>query len=191
MIFFNFQNQKPEEDFNEPTLVSQIVAGNEKAFEVLFKSYAQLLINFARRFVFDTAIAENIVQDVFLKVWTNRERLNPDKNFKTYLFTAVKNQALHHLRHLEVERRAEENLDLSPEPIKTPDEELREKEVENCIRQAVGELPEKCRLIFCMNRFDQLTYAQIAEVQNISIKTVETHMGRALKYLRQRLTRFW
>lgn len=190
MSFFSLQTLLPPTDFNESELVKQVAAGDEKAFEILFKHYAQRLINFARRFVFDTTIAENFVQDVFLKVWANREQLDPEKSFKTYLFTAVRNQALHHLRHLEVERRSEENIDLFPEPIKTPEQELSEKEVEEYIRQAIGELPEKCQLIFYMNRFDQLTYTQIAEVQNISIKTVETQMGRALKYLRQRLHQF-
>lgn len=168
--------------------VRKIKTGDPGAFEDLFNKYCQPLINFARRMVQDTPTAENIVQDVFLKVWTNRAELNPDLNIKTYLFTAVKNTALGQIRHLNVVQKSEEKIMSAAPRVKTPEDEWSDKEIAEAINSAITALPEKCRLVFCMNRFDQLTYAQIAEVQNISIKTVETQMGRALKYLRQRLS---
>jgi len=73
-----------------------------------------------------------------------------------------------------------------PHP-KTPEDERQEKEIAAAIYQAIEALPEKCRILFSMNRFDHLTYAEIAQIQEISIKTVETQMGRALKFLRQHL----
>lgn len=149
--------------------------------------YCQPLIHFVRRYVGDTQIAENIVQDVFLKIWLNRSDLNPSLNIKTYLYTAVKNQALNHLRHAEVVQRNAENLRPMNGPVRTPEDEWHEQELIASIQKAIEELPEKCRIIFSMSRYDHLTYAEIAEIQNISIKTVETQMGRALKHLRKRL----
>ena len=170
----------------EAEWVSSIRAGDGSAFEQLFRLYCQPLIHFARRFVQDTAIAEGVVQDVFLAMWANRSRLDPTRNIKTYLYTAAKNQALKHLRHSDVEARSEPEITRDLTRQKTPEEEWREK-IGAAVHEAIAALPEKCRLIFAMNRFDQLTYAEIAEVQEISIKTVETQMGRALKSLRTRL----
>ncbi len=167
--------------------VQKIRASDGGAFEQLFRAYCQPLINFARRYVKDLAIAENVVQDIFLTVWSNRSQLDPSLSIKTYLFTAVKNQALKHLRHSDVERKSTEYLRLSEASPKTPEDEWREKEVAASLHQAIEGLPERCRLIFSMNRFDRLTYAEIAQVEEISIKTVETQMGRALKFLRTHL----
>jgi RNA polymerase sigma-70 factor (ECF subfamily) len=171
----------------ESEWVRKIRTGDGEAFEQLFRFYGQLLIHFVRRYVQETSIAENLVQDVFLAIWSNRSQLDPAQNIKTYLYTAAKNQALKHLRHSDVERRsAAEVIRTFPRP-QTPADEWQEKEIAAAVHQAIEALPEKCRILFSMNRFDHLTYAEIAEIQDISIKTVETQMGRALKFLRNRL----
>ena len=177
-------------DQNESEWVEKIRDGDAQAFEHLFKAYCQPLINFARRFVRDVQIAENIVQDVFLKIWTNRIKLNPSLNIKTYLFTAVRNQTLNHLRHAKMEKDSVADMQLITTPVKTPENGWKEKELATSIQQAINELPKKCQTIFLMNRFDQLTYQEIADILNLSIKTVETQMGRALKFLRKRLSHF-
>ncbi len=164
--------------------------GYAVAFEAFFLGYCQPLINFARRSVHDISVAENIVQDVFLNVWINRSGLDVSLNIKSYLFIAVKNQALKQIKHEDVVRRSAELVKSDRSSIKTPEEEMCDTELKNSLYQAIDELPEKCRLIFSMNRFDQCTYAEIAEILNISIKTVETQMGRALKYLRKQLAHF-
>ncbi len=148
------------------------------------------MINFSCRYVHDTQIAENIVQDVFLKIWSAREELNPSLNIKSYLFTLVKNDSLKNLRSESVKERAADKLQSLIPDNPTPEDALDEKEVTTAIQQAVAALPEKCNIIFCMNRYDHLTYKEIAELQKISIKTVETQMGRALKSLRKRLIHF-
>jgi RNA polymerase sigma-70 factor (ECF subfamily) len=174
----------------ESEWVEKIRYGDAEAFEYLFKKYCQSLINFARYFVQDIQIAEDIIQDVFLKTWSNHTKLNPSLNIKTYLFTAVKHQALNHLRHEKTKKNSIADLQLYIAPVKTPENGWKEKELTLSIQQAVKELPEKCRLIFIMNRFDQLTYTEIADILNLSIKTVETQMGRAFKYLRKKLNHF-
>ena len=167
--------------------VRKIRTGDGEAFERLFSSYCQPLTHFVRRYVPDTSIAENLVQDVFVAIWANRLQLDPALNIKTYLYTAARNQALKYLRHSDVERRSAEEVTLAFPRQQTPEDEWQGKELAASIYQAIEALPEKCRILFSMNRFDHLTYAEMAEIQGISIKTVETQMGRALKFLRNRL----
>ena len=168
----------------------QIIRGDAGSFGKLFNFYCQPLINFSRRYVLDKQVAENIVQDIFVKIWTNRTALDPGKSIKSYLFTSVKNESLKHLRHLDVEHRSAEKMIHSTFSESGPEQYLIQTELEEIIKKAIGELPEKCREIFKMNRFDNLKYSEIADILNISVKTVETQMGRALKKLRERLKPF-
>ena len=168
-------------------LVEKIIAGNHTAFEMLFKTYSQRLIYFSRRYVLDKQTAENIVQDVFLRIWQNKENLNPSKSIQSYLFTAVKNESLKQLRHLSVEKQQQENVSRLSVVELTPDEAIDKNELKGELNKAINDLPEKCREIFYMSRFDQLKYSEIADILGISIKTVETQMGRALKKLRGQL----
>ena len=171
----------------ESELIREIREGDGAAFEQLFRSNCQPLIDFARRYVRDTSIAEGLVQDVFLAIWANRSTLDPDRNMKTYLYTAVRNRALKHLRHSDVEQRSAQEIELAFPRQKTPEDELRGKEIGAAVDLAVEALPEKTRVVFSMSRFDHLSYSEIAEIQDVSIKTVETQMGRALKSLRDQL----
>ena len=179
-------------DLQEPILaesecVERIRAGNAAAFEQLFFRYGKAMVFFARRIVKDPDVADNVVQDVFLKIWMHRSTLDPSRNIKTYLYTATRNQAINWLRRREVERRHAHEIRSGEGSSATPEDEWNRKEMRAAIQDAVKQLPERCRLIFSMNRFDRLTYAEIAEVLDISVKTVETQMGRALKFLRKRL----
>ncbi|NNG27770.1 MAG: RNA polymerase sigma-70 factor, partial [Ignavibacteriaceae bacterium] len=169
---------------------NKIRSGDSAAFEALFNFYCQQLINFARRYVFDKQIAENVVQDVFVNVWQSRTNLDPSKMIKAYLFTAVKNNSLKHLRHLNIENKGIESIPTNISDDERPDRKLNEKELDIKVHQAIDELPEKCKEIFKLNRFENLKYVEIAKILNISIKTVETQMGRALKKLRERLKPF-
>lgn len=171
-------------------LISKIQSGDEKAFESLFYSHASALIRFAWRFVRNTQIAENIVQDVFVKIWHHRDRLDPKLNVKAYLYKAVKNQALQHLRHLKIENRQDTVSEFESSAL-SPEDSLHAKEIAAAVDQAISELPPHRRLIFTLSKFDHFTYAEIAEIQSISIKTVETQMGRALKFLRKRLSGYY
>jgi len=186
----NIKNQQPTQTVIDSEWVEAIRFGDANSFEKLFNHYCQRLINFARNYVIDKQIAENVVQDVFVKVWNNRENLDRTKMIKSYLFTAVKNDSLKHLRHLSIENKETEANQPYTNNDERPDKKLDEKETALKLEQAINELPEKCREIFTMNRFDNLKYSEIADILNISIKTVETQMGRALKKLRERLKPF-
>ena len=171
----------------EQEWVRKIRKGDGAAFEMLFRSYCQPLIRFVRRYVGDTSIAEDLVQDVFLAVWSNRSRLDPAASMKVYLYAAARNRALKHLRHGAVERRSAGDVERTLPRQKTPADELQGKELAGAVAEAIEALPERTRIVFSMNRFDRLTYAEIAGIQGVSIKTVETQMGGALKFLRERL----
>lgn len=179
----SFYNQSVKES----EWVKNIRRGDSDSFESLFNFYCQKLINFSRRYVWDKQTAENIVQDIFLKIWQNRNVLDPSKSIKTYLFAAVKNESLKHLRHADVHKRWAEFISLSQDRAIDPEKTLSENETKKEIENAISSLPEKCREIFTMSKFDKLKYSEIAGILNISIKTVETQMGRALKKLRERL----
>ncbi|UCH61921.1 MAG: RNA polymerase sigma-70 factor [Fidelibacterota bacterium] len=172
----------------EQDWVRDIREGNSRAFERLFRTYCGPLVNFARRFGLDLPVAENIVQDVFLSVWTRRTQLDPVAAIRAYLYTAVRNQALKQLRHEKVEQRSREAMSTSRLAEDTPEKNWSQQELAGEIRSAVDQLPQRCRTIFTMSRYDNLTYGEIAQILGISVKTVETQMGRALKSLRSSLS---
>lgn len=168
--------------------VTKIIRGDPQAFEKLFNVYCQPMINFSLRYVYDVSAAENIVQDVFVKIWKNRRNLKPKANIKYYLFTAVKNESLKYKRLNKIKQQYVDSIWKEKQFTKSSDENSETKKLSLSINDAISKLPAKARIIFQMNRFDQLTYREIAKIQNISIKTVETHMSRALKFLRKQLS---
>jgi RNA polymerase sigma-70 factor (ECF subfamily) len=166
--------------------VENIKKGNVVLYEQLFKHYYEHLVYFSYRYVKDEQIAEDVVHDVFVNIWNNRNKLDFTLNFKSYLYSAVKNQSLKYIQRnknfndVDIEVIIVQKKDL-------PDNIAINNELEKAISKAISELPEKRREIFCMHRFDNLTYSEIALTLDISVKTVETQMSRALKYLRQQL----
>ena len=175
----------------EAAWVESIRAGDPAAFEALFHAYHAPLCAFAYRYLGARDLAEEIVQEIFLFVWERREVLEVRTSVKSYLFTAVRNAALSYLRHEHVVRRREaEIVELFDGPNAGADEEAAAAETLAAVQRAVGRLPERCRLVFTLQREQGLTYAEVAEVLGISPKTVETQMGRALRSLRTALAGF-
>jgi len=184
------KNRKSSLENSEFELIERIRIGDEHAFRDMFKTYYPLLVNFARRYVCNISIAEDIVEDVFLKIWQNRQKWNPTISVKAYLFQTIRNRALNYLKRSKMEQQIASDLETSSIAIKTPEDILDEKEMLAEIQLAIEALPKRARSIFTMHRYDQLKYAEIAETLNISVGTVETHMVRALKFLRKRLAHF-
>lgn len=173
-------------------LVRRIRAGDERALEAVFRAHYAGMASFVQRFVRSPDVAEELVQDVFFKLWSKREQLAEIETLRTYLFRAARNTALNHLRRLKLERRWQEEQGVDDDPPTTfaADEETSEGEVAAAVQDAIGRLPPRCREIFLMSRDGGLTYAEIASALEISVKTVETQMGRALKSLRVSLKHF-
>ena len=161
---------------------------DEPAFEVLFKENFTMMCAFARKYVRDLDISKEIVHDVFINLWNKRETIDVNKAVKSYLFTSVHNRCLNFIR--DNKKFDRENVEI--EKIKSGEHVDRdmmvEAETEAQIKNAIDALPDKCREIFMLSRFDQLKYNEIADKLGISVKTVETQMSRALKFLRERLS---
>ncbi len=160
---------------------------NLKAFELLFKDFFKPLCGFAVKYVVDLEEAKNLVHEVFITVWERFDSLPADINYRSYLFTAVRNRCLNHIRDRKkiftIEKVAEHNLAEENTALETT-------ELQREIELAINLLPEKCRQVFELSRNEDLKYSEIAERMNISVKTVEAQMSKALSVLRTHLAEF-
>lgn len=173
-------------------LLARLRAGDERALEAVFRAHYAAMCGVVRRIVFAPDVAEELVQDVFFKLWSRREQLAEIDALRTYLYRAARNTALNHLRRQKLEHAHKERELIKGEPMATEatDDGADAGELEVAVRAAISRLPDRCREIFLMSRDGGLTYGQIARELGISIKTVETQMGRALKSLRSSLAEF-
>jgi RNA polymerase sigma-70 factor, ECF subfamily len=167
-------------------IITRIRQGDISQFEALFRSSYVPLVKYAKTLVKDHDTAEEIVQDLFFMLWQKRENLKIESSLNGYLFKSVHNRCLHYFEHLRVvERHALEMSHNQNEGSESPSEILLYNELHAIITQTLEKLPERCGRIFCMNRFEGLKYAEIAEKLSVSIKTVEANMGKALKEFRK------
>jgi len=170
-------------------IVRRIRQGDKGQFESLFRSSYVSLVKYAKTLVKDHDTAEEIVQDLFFRLWQDKKKLNIESSLNGYLFRAVHNRCLHWLDHNRViGKYANEISYRQPESVENPADILFFKELQSKIVRVLERLPERCSKIFCMNRFEGLKYAEIAEKLSVSVKTVEANMGRALKEFRKALT---
>jgi RNA polymerase sigma-70 factor (ECF subfamily) len=157
-----------------------------RAFEAIFKRTYPSLCTYANRIVKDHELAEELVDDVFCNVWRNRKRIQINASFRSYLIASVRNKSLDYLRKIKNRRNsALETLIEVANEQSIPLEEIIFEELNHQIEVAIQALPRQCRTIFQMSRNEHLRYKEIAAILRISIKTVDTQMGRALKYLRK------
>ena len=169
-------------------LLVTLQAGDITAFEMIFKTYYQPLCNYAYSFVHDRDEAEEIVQATFLSVWEKRDNLTIHTGVKPYLYAMVRNAALNVLKHEKIKQQhATVELAVAERSVESVTRTVMASELEDRIYKALNKLPEQCRLVFKLSRFEELKYAEIAEQLNISIKTVENQMGKALKIMREQL----
>jgi RNA polymerase sigma-70 factor, ECF subfamily len=157
-----------------------------KAFERLFHHYYNNLCKYALKLVNVEMVAEELVSDVFLKMWNNRNRIDIQTSFQSYIFRSVHNQALDYLRS-QYARQAQKFEDIDYKCTMTsdnPEQVMILRETDDKIEKAIEKLAPQARLIFRMSRDQGLKYREIADALNLSIKTIETQMGRALKQLR-------
>ncbi|UXX79224.1 RNA polymerase sigma-70 factor [Reichenbachiella carrageenanivorans] len=160
---------------------------NQSTFEKVFKTYYQQLAAFAYQYVACHDTAEEIVQEVFANVWSKSDQIEIRTAVKSYLYGAVRNACLNHIKHKKVVRQHEVYEGRKPEGYESNFLELDELQGE--IDAALDQLPDKCRQIFEMSRFEEKKYKEIAEELGLSIKTVENQMGRALKVMRAALSK--
>ena len=160
--------------------------GDKEAFRILFYDFFSPLCVYAHRYLDNMEACEDIVQDVFYRIWRDRKELSIQSSSRGFLVTCVRNACLDLIRRNEVEQRwmesamnfqtEEDNVDL-----------YSTRELEKLLDDALAKLPERIAIIFRKNRFEGKTYAEIAVEQEISVKTVEANMSKALKFLRVEL----
>ena len=159
-------------------------------FEQLFKTHYSALCAYANHFLKDVDAAEEVVQEVMFKLWSNRSTIIISSSVKSYLFRAVRNGCLNVIKHLaireEYHRGRGKEGDVADDAMDT----LVVSELQQKIREAIDKLPLERRKVFIMSRYDGLTYQQIADKLSISVKTVENQMGKALKTLREELSEY-
>ena len=166
--------------------------GDYVAYRELFTRYYYLLCTYAMRVVAGREVAEEVVADVFVKLWKNRDQIEVHTSFEAYIYRAVRNQALDYLKlklHRVYEREPLESIqwNLAYADHYSPADELVFNEFYDRVEGHISDLPRQCQLIFRLSREEGLRYREIADQLKISIKTVETQMGRALKVLRERV----
>jgi RNA polymerase sigma-70 factor (ECF subfamily) len=178
-------------ELNDNLLIDRLQKREEAAFEQVFKTHFKSLHAYAYSMLQDEMAAEEMVQNVFCKLWERNQNLSIEGSVAAYLYRAVHNESLNYLKHLKV--RAEHQLYVvhsMKEGTESATRKMQLKELEARLQKALNDLPEQCRTIFQMSRFEELRYREIAERLGLSVKTVEAQMGKALKILRTKLVDF-
>lgn len=173
---------------DDTLLIKGIEAGNESAFEELFLKYYTPLVVFARKVIPDEDLARELVQDVFVSFYEKRKELNIHSSLKAHLYQSVKNRCLNQIKRNQIRRDHHANIFIDKKNEEAfVEDKLQETELEARIFNIVKTLPEQCRRIFEMSRFKGLTNQEIADQLNLSKRTVETQISKALKVMRKHL----
>lgn len=176
---------------NSNEAIDDLSTDNEAVFEQLFKKYFRELHAYAFSLLKDWDVAEEIVQGMFLKLWERNEVVQVRTSIKSYLYKSVYHDSLNYLRGQKVQLKYQTTTAYSMKNhIDDAAGKLTMGELEQHLQRALSKLPEKCRAIFHLSRFEELKYQEIASQLEISIKTVETHMGKALRILRKEMKEF-
>jgi len=175
-------------ELNEEQYWQLISEGDKNAFERMFKAYYKPLCNYACSIIKDIDESEDVVQNMFYNLWHKRETIQINTSVKSYLYRAVHNDCLNKIKHGKIKSIYVEDYKKSADAsFEDASKALQAKELGKQINEAIASLPEQCGNVFKLSRFENLKYSEIAMQLNISVKTVENHMGKALKILRERL----
>ncbi|MDJ1485167.1 RNA polymerase sigma-70 factor [Cytophagaceae bacterium YF14B1] len=176
--------------YDDKEYVILLKQGSQHAFDCLFKKYAKKVMSFLIKFLRSEEEAKDALHDIFLKIWENRESLNENLSFNSYLFTIARNQALHILRDKKLhEQKLALVLSNSDEADQSTETSVEYTDLSNHYTQLVDRLPVKRKLIYNLSRKEGMSYFEIADYLNISVKTVEGQMSAALKFLKENLLR--
>ncbi len=164
--------------------VTSEILSNKTAFEVFFKENYDGLCRFAFTFTKDADDAEEIVQNCFVKLWEDRKTLVIGNSPKAYLFTMIRNSSLNQIKHISIREEYKAHNERNLQQVTLEDADSETSDLQEKVNQAIENMPPQRKRIFEMSRFEGLKYKEIAAHLNISVKTVENHMGSAIKYLR-------
>lgn len=168
---------------NDTVFNERLRAGDKKALEGLFDQYYVQLVHYALKITSDPPASEEIVQDVFVSIWNNRKKLEI-KSFYAYLSRAVRNKCITYIQSALKDHESIENVmyTVRDEASQTS---MEAEELKNALKEAEGMLPKQTRLVFSLSRHSEMTYNEISKELDISIKTVEYHISKAFKLIRE------
>jgi RNA polymerase sigma-70 factor (ECF subfamily) len=173
---------------SDSEIIGRIRQGDKQEFEKLFRSSYASLVRYAKKILKDHDTAEEIVQDLFFRLWQDRGNITIESSLNGYLFRSVHNKSLHFIEHQKViERHAGEIAASADETAEPVTDAIYYSELQSKVTRVLERLPERCSVIFRMSRFEGLKYNEIAEKLSVSLKTVEANMGKALKEFRKAL----
>lgn len=179
----------PLNDLNDIAL--KIRSGDERAFEQVFRMHYKGMCGYAKKYLTDIDEAEETVQEVFSNYWHKKENLEITGSLEAYLYRAVRNSCLNHLKHLRIRT---QYAHAQEKPLREEENRASDAVVELELQQKIDDcielLPAERQKIFKLSRFEGLKYQQIADQLGISVKTVENQMGKALKFLRENLSEY-
>ncbi len=173
-------------------LATSVKLGDSQALNTLVVRYYQPLLNFVVRYVHSLDVAEDVLQDVFIRLWERRATWEIPDSVRAYLYTMSRHAALDLIRRASARERYESTSADESDPVapSTPSEALEQEEFAEAVRHAVAELPDRGREIYVLAHQHGLSYREIADTLGISVPTVKTHMGRSIVALERRLRRF-
>ena len=171
-------------------LLTRMRADDRSALRTIFEQHYRMVCSVIRRYIHDPGLEEDMAQEVFVRFWEKRHQIAVESNLSAYLRRMAVNEALAHLR-----RKTRFAPDELPEQLPAytagaADEQLHASEMQKAIDRAIAALPDRCRLIFQLSRHEDMSYREIADNLEISIKTVENQMGKALRVLREELAAY-
>lgn len=172
----------------ESSLTERILQGDKSAFTSVFTKYYADMVMFAHTMVRDKATSEEIVQDIFIRLWENRKTIVITSSLKSFLLKSIQNKCIDWIRHIKIRDKYQMRILNHPILFENDAENyLLYTELEEKLKKALDKFPKDISRIFVMNRFEGLTYNQIADALNISVRTVEVRMGKALSLLKDLL----
>ncbi len=171
-------------------LIDKMKRGDRESFNQIFRRYYSPLTRFCVRFVGDSDQAAEIVQELFVKLWSSREKLTFNSSFESYMLRSVRNASITYINKERIHADVNERLYTDDSDANDPSETLQSNNLEASYQKVLANMPEKRREVFLASRFDGLKYAEIADKFGLSQKTVEAHMSAAIKQLREGLKEY-
>ncbi len=169
---------------SDEDILHLLAQNSEQAIDLLFRQYYTTLCQHIYRIIPDGSKVEDLVQDVFYELWRKRDQLTIKTSIAAYLRRAARNKALNHIRDQRMQFEDEEHHPHLESKFTSSIQQIEVQELQNLIHTAIEALPERCRMVFSLSRFEEMSYQEIADALNISIKTVENQISKALKLLR-------
>jgi len=177
-------------DLNNEQLIPLLLSGDVSTFKSVYQHFLKPLHVYAITMLKDEDVAKGMVQNIFLKLWERKSTLSFTGSIQAYLYGAVYHECLNYLRHEKVKINHQDHILYTMSNKNDAGNGMELLDLKEKLQQALNELPERCRTIFQLSRFEELKYQEIANELDISIKTVEAQMGKALRILRVKLVDF-